>query len=62
MSQRVVDVLEVIEVEEQQGHFLVVPVGAGQHAGQMLQQKRPVGQAGQNVVVHQEVSPLLARS
>ncbi len=48
----VVDLLEVVEVDDQQGDGVLGGVGGGvKGAGQPLEEERPVGQAGELVVV-----------
>ena len=49
MTQRVVDGLEVVEIENVRGHDLAAP-DAGQRMLQPLVQKHAVGQPGQGVV------------
>jgi hypothetical protein len=48
----VVDLLEVVEVDDQQGDGVLGGVGGGvKGGGQPLEEERPVGQAGELVVV-----------
>lgn len=53
VAQRVVDVLEVVEVEEQQGAAKVVAPEQGDLLAQAVHQQGAVGQVGQRVVVGQ---------
>ena len=53
MPERVVDVLEVIQVEEQQGPAHVMPRQQGALLGQAIHQQGPVGQVGERVVIGQ---------
>ena len=51
MPQRVVDVLEAVEVEEQHGDLLQVPLGQAQRLRDPVVQQHPVRQARQEVVL-----------
>ena len=50
VAQRVVDGLEVVEVDERDGHDLVVPRGALQRLLDAVEEQRAVREAGQRVV------------
>ena len=50
VSQRVVALLEPVEVDEQHGHPTLCCLGVDQRTGQQSVRLRPVGQAGQCVV------------
>ena len=58
MAERVVDVLEAVEVETEYGHEIAVALGAGHGAVEMLVELNPVGQAGQGIV-HGEIADLI---
>ena len=60
MPERVVDVLEVVEVHEQQGQCPLAAHGVGQRAFQVFSEHQPVGQLGEAVVVG-EIMGLLVR-
>ena len=51
VAERVVDVLEAVEIEEQHGELAVPPMRAGDRLSDAIGEQRPVGQAGQRVVV-----------
>ena len=53
VAHRLVDHLEAVEVEEEDGEPLPPPLGAGQRRPQMPEQQAAVGQVGQRVVVGQ---------
>ena len=53
MAERVVDVLEVVEVEEQQGAAQIMALEQGDLLGQAVHQQGAVGQVGQRIVVGQ---------
>ncbi len=50
VAQRVVDVLEVVEVDEQRGHRSVLAPGADEHLVGSVEDQGAVGEAGQRVV------------
>ena len=50
MTEGVVDVLEVVEVDEERGHGPVFAPGAHEHLFGPVEDEGPVGQAGQGVV------------
>ena len=50
MAQGVVDVLEVVEVEEEQGHRGMVSSGAGQHLVDAVENQGAVGKTGERVM------------
>jgi len=54
VPQRVVDQLEVVEVEVEQRELAALAAGLGEVAAELLLEHRSVGQAGQRVVVSQE--------
>ena len=58
VAERVVDVLEAVEVEPEHRHQLAVALGAGHGAVEMLVELKPVGQAGQRIV-HGEIADLV---
>ncbi|MCY1549297.1 hypothetical protein D9M68_854580 [compost metagenome] len=47
VAEAIVDRLEVIEVDQHQGHAFVMPLGIGQYGGGALDQVAAVGQLGQ---------------
>ncbi len=51
MTEGVVDALEAIQIEEHDGHALLVALGLGQGLIETVEQQAAVGQAGQGVVV-----------
>nr|GEU28653.1 hypothetical protein [Tanacetum cinerariifolium] len=53
VAQRVVDVLETVEVDEQHGHHAVVTARRRQRLVQPIEQQHAVGQVGQHVVLGQ---------
>ena len=59
VTQGIIDLLEVVEINEQQGHLQPVAAGLMQRLVQAVQQHRPVGQTGQAVIVGQLVKLLL---
>ena len=59
VAERVVDVLEAVEVEEQHRDARVLPARAHDRARQALRQQRAVGQAGEGVVVGEVAQFLL---
>ena len=58
MAQGFVDRFETVQVDHQQGHFFPVQAGQGQRFMQMLAELGAVGQAGEAVVVGQELQLL----
>ena len=59
VAERVVDDLEVVQVQEQHRHAAALPPGAHHRTRQALGQQAAVGQAGQGVVVGQIAQLLL---
>ena len=59
VAERIVDVLEAVQVEEQHRDAAALPARAHDRARQPLRQQRAVGQAGQRVVVGQVAQFLL---
>ena len=59
VSERVVDVFEAVEIEEQKRNFVILAAGAGQCLGQSILQKSPIGQPRESIVVGQVLDPLL---
>ena len=59
MAKRIVDVLEVVEIDQQQGHRLATSAGLGDSVLQAVVQQDPIGQTGQRVVVRHVVDLLL---
>jgi hypothetical protein len=59
VAERVVDLLEPVEVEEEQRDVLVQPVRGAERAPQAVLEALPIGQAGEAVVVGQVANPLL---
>ena len=51
VAERIVDVLEVVEIDQQQGHRLRASARLGDGVLQAVVQQDPIGQAGQRVVV-----------
>ena len=60
VAERVVDRLEVVEVDEQRGHGRLAAARAHQHLLDAVEDQRAVGQPGQGVVGRQERELLLA--
>ncbi len=56
---RVVDVLEAVEVDEQQRHLVAVALSTRQRMAEKILEIRPVGQAGERIMVGQHVEPHL---
>jgi hypothetical protein len=54
VAERVVDCLEAVQIEEQQRDAVALAGGVGEGLLQAVVEKRPVGQAGQRVVMGQE--------
>ena len=61
MAQRVVDLLEAVEIEQEHRDHATFAAGAGQGLAQPVEQQGAVGQAGQRVVQGQAPDPLLGR-
>jgi len=62
MPQRVVDVLEIVQVEKQQPDLLLVPLGQPDRVGEPFCQQEPVGQAGKKIMLGQMgISSAMAR-
>ena len=59
VAERVVDVLEVIEVEQQQPDLVAGAARAGERGVEPVVEQRPVGQAGEAVVVGEVPKALL---
>ena len=59
VAQRVVDVLEVIEVEQVQAHDVLVTSGMRRALAQAVEEQRAVGQVGQAVVLSEVLDALL---
>ena len=57
MAVNVVDRLEAVEVDAEDGERLAGVGGAGDGAGEMVVEHRPVGQAGQRVVIGEVGDP-----
>ena len=55
VTQRVIDVLESVQIEKQHRQLFTLPPCAGQSTLQPIHEERPVGQAGQGIVIGQEV-------
>ncbi len=60
VAERVVDALEVVEVDEQRRHRRLAATRAGEHLLDAVEDQRAVRQAGQRVVGGQERELLLA--
>ena len=60
MTQRVVEVFEVIQVEQKQADSRTAAAGKAQRLSQPLLEQDPVRQAGQPVVVGQVFDPFLS--
>jgi hypothetical protein len=54
VTERVVDALEVIEIDEQRRHRCLAATRACEHLLDTIQDQRPIRQAGQRVVCRQE--------
>ena len=59
VAERIVDVLEVVEIDQQQGDRLVASAGLGDSVLQAVVQQDPIGQPGQRVVMRHVVNLLL---
>ena len=59
MAEAVVDGLEIVDVQEQQGRRQAVAARAAEDAGQAVAEQVAVGQAGQRIIVRQTVQALL---
>jgi hypothetical protein len=59
VSQRVVDPLEAVEVDEQDGAARLLPAPARQRVLQAIEEQRPVRQTGQRVVQRHVREPVL---
>ncbi|MDT4845737.1 hypothetical protein FQZ97_797330 [compost metagenome] len=59
VAEAFVDVLEVVEVQQQQGTVLLFAAGAFQHLGDALGEQQAIGQVGQRVMVGEEVQLVL---
>ena len=59
MAERVVDVLEAVEVDEQHADAMAAALGLRDRLRQALVQQQPVGQAGQRVARREILQPLL---
>ena len=57
MAEGVVDVLEAVEVEKQQGRHVAPAADAGDRLLEPLEQQNPVGQPGQRVVHARDTRP-----
>ena len=51
MTQGIIDVLEVVQVEKQQCHLLLAATGQTDGLGQPLGEQGPVGESGEEIVV-----------
>ena len=60
VAERVVDDLEVVEIDEGDGHPVVGPLRVAQGLFEAVLEQRAVGQAGESVVVRHEANALLA--
>jgi hypothetical protein len=61
MPQRIVDVLEMVEIQEHQRHRLVAALGQAQVVGKTVAQHGAVGQAGQQIKMRHPANALLVR-
>ncbi len=59
MAIGVVDPLEIIQIDEHQGHFTVMALTVGQHLTQAVLDQPPIGQPGQRIEVGQIIEVLL---
>ena len=59
MPQRVVDLLEVIKVDAQQGEAALRPLGLRHHLAETVLEQRPVRQPGEKIVLRQKADFLL---
>ena len=59
MSERIVDDLEAIEIEEYHRHEPVAPVGFHHGLAQPVLQQHAIGQSGERVVMRQIIQPFL---
>src|ERR1039458_4208178 len=57
----VINVFEVTRMEPQYGHPFLAAASIGQRLGQPVFEKHPIGQAGQVIVIGQEVDARLGR-
>ena len=58
MSQRIVDILEAIEIEAKHRHQLVVPARSGDSAIEMLAKLQTVGEPGERIM-HRQIADLI---
>ena len=49
MAQRIIDILEAIEIEAENGHQLIVPAGPCDGAVEMLAKLHTIGESGQRM-------------
>ena len=62
VAERVVDVLEAVEIEEQHGELAAPAVRAGDRLPDAIGEQRPVGQAGQRVVMRHVHDALVGKT
>jgi hypothetical protein len=58
VAERVIDVLEAVEIEAEHRHQVAVPLGARHRAVEMLVKLKAVGQAGE-AIMHGEIANLI---
>ena len=62
VAERVVDVLEAVEIEEQHGELAASAMRAGDRLPDAIREQRPVGQAGQRVVMRHVHDALVGKA
>ncbi|HYE40858.1 MAG TPA: hypothetical protein VEB23_13055, partial [Ramlibacter sp.] len=62
MAERIVDVLEAVQIDQQQRQLAVMDARVVQGVRQQFEQQRPVGQAGEVVMPGQVRHPHLHRA
>ena len=61
MAEGIVDGLETVQVDEQHPHLMPLPGGGGNGHGEPVLQQHAVGQAGERIVLGQELDAVLGR-
>ena len=59
VSERIIDPLEVIEIEKNQRDFFAIALGGGQQLAKAVMQQTAIGQAGQGIEICQLANALL---
>jgi len=58
MTQAIVDILEMIQVEKQNGNAMTGPVCIIHSLSEAITQQHPIGQTGKRIVMGQESDPV----